>query len=82
MAPAEGFSSEIEELRTRDIQPDANSAAERALAAAAAKAAANATSSRESHRYDKTTFDEGDVKGVPKRKVEGRVIQQVRARFN
>lgn len=78
--PPEGFTSELEELRTKDIQPDANSAAERALAAAAASATANATSSRDSLRYDKTTFDGEAVPGLPKQRVEGRVIQQVRVR--
>lgn len=79
VAQPEGFTAELEELRTRDIQPDANSAADRALSAAIA--AANAHSAqRESTRYDKNSFEgrDGSTRGSAKKRVEGREIQQVR----
>jgi hypothetical protein len=68
----------MESLRTQDLQPDVNSAAERALSAAASIAAHN--SNRDSSRaYDKEAFDTDNSR--PKQKVEGREIQQDHAQY-
>lgn len=76
--PSEGLSAEIEELRTKDIQPDANSAAERALERAATIGAPHA-SNRDAAKHALQEPEPAVIK--PKQRVEGREIQQDHAQY-
>lgn len=75
--PSPALPPELEELRSRDIEPDVDSAADRALAMAAAIAQANqsqpANAAGTANHRGSIIIDQPQEKNI----VEGREIQQV-----